>query len=75
MSIERWVRVIAGTFVLLSVGMSIPECPIFVSTKLLFVTTFVGFMLFQSGFTRFCPMEYILRALGVKPSQPAIAQK
>lgn len=71
MNVERWIRVVAGTFVLLSVALSVPECPLFVSRKFLFFTTFVGFMLFQSGFTRFCPMEIILRALGVKQSAGA----
>ncbi len=68
MNTERWIRVIAGTLVLLSVAMSHPKCPLYVSENMLFLTTFVGFMLFQSGLTRFCPMEYILKALGVKPA-------
>jgi len=74
MTLERWIRVVAGTLVLLSVALSTPECPLFVSTKFLFVTAFVGFMLFQSGFTRFCPMEHILRALGVKPAAGGAGQ-
>jgi len=74
MTVERWVRVVAGTLVLLSVAVSTPECPLFVSTKFLFVTTLVGFMLFQSAFTGFCPMERILRALGVKPAASAAGE-
>lgn len=68
MSIERWVRVVAGILVLLSVAVSHPACPLYLSENFLFFTAFVGFMLFQSGLTRFCPMEYILKALGVKPA-------
>lgn len=74
MTVERWIRVVAGMFVLLSVALSVPECPLFVSRKFLFFTTFVGFMLFQSGFTRFCPMEIVLRTLGVKASAGAAAK-
>jgi len=32
----------------------------------LWFTLFVGANLFQSGFTRFCPLDTILRKLGVK---------
>ncbi len=66
MTVERGVRLIAGTVVLLSVGMAHPKCPIFVSENMLFVTTFVGFMLVQSVFTGFCPAGIILRKLGLK---------
>jgi len=74
MTVERWVRVVAGTLVLLSVALSTPECPLFVSTRFLFLTAFVGFMLFQSGFTGVCPTEHILRALGVKPAARAAGE-
>ena len=66
MNTERFIRIFAGGFVLLSLGLGLPSSPIFVSQHFLWFTAFVGFMLFQSGFTRFCPMEIILRALGVK---------
>ena len=36
------------------------------NSKWLWFTAFVGFNLFQSGFTRFCPLENILRKFGVK---------
>lgn len=65
MNIERYVRTIAGTLVLLSVAVSHPACPLFVSTHFLWVTAFVGLMLFQSGLTGFCPMAIILKKLGV----------
>jgi len=68
MTTERFVRLFAGFLVLLSVALSVPACPLFVSQKFLWLTAFVGFMLFQSSLTGFCPMEMILKALGVKPS-------
>jgi hypothetical protein len=60
MTIERWVRVIAGTFVLASLALAQ-----FVSPKFLYFTAFVGLNLLQSGFTQFCPLVNILRKLGV----------
>ena len=68
MTTERLVRLVAGFLVLLSVGLSVPACPLFVSQKFLWLTAFVGFMLFQSSLTGFCPMEIILKAMGVKRS-------
>ncbi|OYW37542.1 MAG: hypothetical protein B7Z35_09705 [Hydrogenophilales bacterium 12-61-10] len=32
----------------------------------LWFTAFVGFNLFQSGFTRFCPLDTLLKKAGVK---------
>ena len=66
MNTERLIRILAGGFVLLSLGLGLPESPIFVAKSFLCVAAFVGFSLFQSGFTRFCPAEIVLRALGVK---------
>jgi len=65
MTLERSVRTVAGAFVLASVALAVPECPLFVSTRFLWFTTFVGLMLFQSGFTGTCPMATILKRLGV----------
>ncbi len=66
MNTERLVRIFAGGFVLLSLGLGLPASPIFVAKSFLWFTAFVGFSLFQSGFTGFCPTEIVLRALGVK---------
>lgn len=66
MTIEGGVRVVAGSVVLLSVGLSHPRCPLFVSENLLFVTAFVGVMLVQSAFTGFCPAAFFLKKLGMK---------
>jgi hypothetical protein len=59
------VRLIAGTFVLLSLALGIPGSPIFVSPWWLAFTAFVGANLLQSAFTQWCLMETILRKLGI----------
>jgi Protein of unknown function (DUF2892) len=59
-------RVIAGTFILLSLALGVPGSPIFHSSNWLWFTAFVGLNLLQSGLTRWCLMERILRSLGVK---------
>jgi hypothetical protein len=72
MTTERLVRIFAGAFVLLSLGLGVPGSPIFVNQNFLWFTAFVGANLLQSGFTCFCPLENILRKLGVKSAaQPA----
>jgi hypothetical protein len=60
------VRVLAGTFILFSLALGVPGSPLFMSTWWLAFTVFVGANLLQSGFTRWCLMERILRKLGVK---------
>ena len=60
------VRVIAGTFILLSLALGIPGSPIFVSAWWLAFTAFVGANLLQSALTKWCLMETILRKLGVQ---------
>jgi hypothetical protein len=66
MTTERIVRIVAGSFVLLSLGLGVPSSPFFVSGNFLWFTAFVGANLLQSGFTRFCPLELVLRAAGVR---------
>ncbi|MBS0357490.1 MAG: DUF2892 domain-containing protein [Proteobacteria bacterium] len=66
LNINQWVRVFAGTFVLVSLGLGVEGSPFFVSHNFLWFTAFVGANLLQSGFTRFCPLENILRKFGVK---------
>ncbi|MGI2324004.1 MULTISPECIES: YgaP family membrane protein [Methylococcus] len=66
MTTERWVRIVAGFFILLSLSLGVEASPLFVNANWLWFTAFVGANLFQSGFTRFCPLESILRKLGVK---------
>ncbi|MGB8517780.1 MAG: DUF2892 domain-containing protein [Gallionella sp.] len=66
MNAERIVRIVAGSFVLLSLALGASGSPIFQSSNWLWFTAFVGFNLFQSGFTKFCPLNNILAKLGVK---------
>jgi hypothetical protein len=59
-------RVVAGTFILLSLALGIPGSPLFVSSWWLAFTAFVVVNLLQSGLTRWCLMERILRGLGFR---------
>jgi hypothetical protein len=61
MTIERCLRGIAGFFILLSVALAH-----WVSPYWLLFTAFVGLNLFQSAFSNWCPMIWILQKLGVK---------
>ena len=72
MTTERLVRIFAGAFVLLSLALGVEASPLFVSKYTLWFAAFVGANLFQSGFTQFCPLEAMLRRLGVPSArQPA----
>lgn len=62
MAIDRIVMGVAGSFVLVSVLLSIIH-----STHWLWFTAFVGANLLQASFTGFCPMAKILKLVGVKP--------
>ena len=63
------VRVVAGTFILLSLALGVPGSPLFVNTWWLAFTAFVGVNLLQSGLTRWCLMETILRKLGARTAR------
>ena len=65
MTTERIVRIVAGGFVLLSLALGVAASPLFVSANFLWFTAFVGANLLQSGITRFCPLEIILKRAGV----------
>ena len=60
MNVDRYLRLIAGLFIMLSVALGW-----FVSPYWYLFTAFVGLNLFQSAFTNWCPMMSILRALKV----------
>lgn len=60
MTIERAIRMIAGSFVLASLALGY-----FVSPYFWLFTAFVGLNLFQSSFTDWCPMERLLEKIGV----------
>ena len=66
MSAERIVRIVAGLFVLLSLSLGVEGSTVFISKSFLLFTAFVGLNLFQSGFTRFCPLNNILAKLRIK---------
>jgi hypothetical protein len=72
MTTERLIRIFAGAMVLLSLALGVEASPLFASAHALWLAAFVGANLLQSGFTRFCPLESILRRLGVG-SGPAAA--
>jgi hypothetical protein len=61
MTVERYLRGIAGSFILASVLLAHYH-----SQYWLFFTGFVGLNLLQSAFTNWCPMMTILRKLGCK---------
>ena len=61
MTMEKALRGFAGIFVLISLILAY-----FVSLKWLWFTAFVGFNLFQSAFTNWCPMMWVLKKCGMK---------
>ncbi len=61
MNVERYLRAIAGSFVLASVLLAHYH-----SQYWLLFTGFVGLNLLQSAFTNWCPMITFLKKLGVK---------
>ena len=65
MNVERYLRLIAGFFVLLSLALGY-----WVSPYWLLFTAFVGLNLFQSAFTNWCPMMTFLRKAGVGRAEP-----
>lgn len=63
MTVNRYLRLIAGFFIVLSVLLAQFHSPYW-----LLFTAFVGLNLFQSAFSNWCPMMTILRKLGVRDS-------
>ena len=60
------VRLLAGTFILLSLLLGISSSPLFVSPWFLAFTAFVGVNLLHSGLTQWCLLESMLRKAGIK---------
>ena len=75
MTVERYIRVIAGLFILTSLALGVEGSPLFVSPWFLAFTAFVGLNLFQFGFTNICPMATILRKLGVKDDGDSVCKR
>jgi hypothetical protein len=71
--VERLIRVFAGSFVLVSLVLGIEASPLFLSEHFLWLTAFVGANLLQSGFTQLCPLETVLRKLGMRSGGTACA--
>ena len=68
MTVERMVRIIAGFFIMLSLALAhFSGSADLTRLSWLWFTAFVGFNLFRSGFTRFCPMDIMLKKAGIKP--------
>lgn len=63
----QFVRLLAGIFILLSLALGVPGSPVFVSAWFLAFTAFVGINLLQSGLTRWCLLESLLRKVGIQP--------
>ena len=63
MNIERALRLISGIFILLSVTLSIVH-----HHNWIYFTAFIGLNLFQSAFTNWCPMMWILEKAGMEYS-------
>lgn len=61
MTIERYLRMVAGFFILVSLALGH-----WVHPNWYLFTAFVGLNLFQSAFTNWCPMMFILQKLGAK---------
>lgn len=61
MNVDRYLRLIAGAFVMASVALGH-----YVHPGFYLFTAFVGLNLFQSAFTNWCPMITFLRKLGVR---------
>lgn len=70
MTVERALRLMAGTFVLISLALGY-----WVSPYWYLFTAFVGLNLLQSGLTNWCPAMVILRKLGLRQEGKASAAK
>ena len=62
MNSNRMVLAVAGTFIITTVTLGL-----WIHPNWLYFTAFIGLMLFQSAFTKFCPMDILFRKLGIKP--------
>ena len=57
---ERIIRAVAGIMMLLSVTLTLT-----VSSNWIWLGVFVGVNLLQSAFTKFCPLEWILKEMRI----------
>jgi hypothetical protein len=61
MTVDEGLRAVAGAFVMISVALGVWVNPWFLA-----FTAFVGANLFQSAFSKWCPMMWILRKIGFR---------
>jgi hypothetical protein len=61
MTVDRYLRLIAGLFIVASLMLGA-----YVHPNFYWLTAFVGLNLFQSAFTNWCPMMSLLKAAGVR---------
>ena len=61
MTVDEGLRLAAGFFVLLSIALGY-----WVHPGWFLFTAFVGLNLFQSAFSRWCPMMWILKKVGLR---------
>jgi hypothetical protein len=66
MTTERIIRSFAGAVVLISLALGAPGSPLYQNAHWLWLTAFAGANLFQSGLTRFCLPEVVLKRFGVR---------
>lgn len=62
MRVDEGLRAIAGVFILVSVALGV-----WVSPWWFVFTAFVGLNLFQSAFSKWCPMMMVLKRAGLRP--------
>ncbi|MEY4737209.1 MAG: hypothetical protein RL302_1528 [Pseudomonadota bacterium] len=74
MTVERYIHLFAGFFILLSLALGVAGSPLFVSPWWLAFTAFVGVNLFQFGITSVCPMGWMLKKLGVPETSVACSR-
>jgi hypothetical protein len=67
MTIERGLRLVAGTVVLASVALAWLHSPYWLA-----LIAFVGLNLFQSAFTNWCPMVWLMGRIGLQPCVPHV---
>ena len=72
MTVERYIRIFAGLFIMLSLALGVEGSPVFLSRWWLAFTAFVGANLFQFGFSNWCPLGMILKKLGVAERAPGL---
>jgi len=67
MKLSKMINMFAGFFIMLSLVLGHVFGQIdMTQVSWLWFTAFVGFNLFQSSFTGFCPLAVVLKAVGVK---------